>query len=306
MVQPENTDYLPVPETEHPDTDIQIPTVNFWKRRVTMLLRSNDFRWSVIIILLLAMLATFGPMLCPRSFETTNMSATNLAPSWTYLFGTDTVGRDMFARVWYGVRISLLIGIAGAIIPQLLGCLIGCISGYYGGKLDSVIMSAVDIGVCIPTLVYITLITLLLGNGIGTLILAISLSSWMDAARNCRSRMLQFRSREFVYVAQTQGMRPSHIITKHILPNISGQLIVSTFTAIPGAIFSEAYLSFIGLGVISPMTSLGQLCKAGVSVYRIYPYQLWIPGTVLSVLILAFYILGNSLRDVLDPRGDAL
>lgn len=296
-------DFLTPEETDVPDP-ITVPTHGSrCKTMAVKLFTNRGFIWSVSVIFLLIMLALFGPVVCPRTYESTNMAASNLSPSREYWFGTDAVGRDMFARVWQGVRVSVLIGIIGAIIPQLFGSLIGCISGYFGGKLDNVIMSAVDIGVCVPSLVYITLITLLLGNGIGTLILAISLSSWMDAARNCRSRMLQFRTREFVLAAQAQGLPPFHIMGRHILPNIAGQLVVNIFTAIPTAIFSEAYLSFIGLGIASPMTSLGQLCKSGVSLYRVYPYQFWIPGALLSVVIMAFYVLGNSLRDILDPRG---
>lgn len=266
--------------------------------------RHPIFWWSAVVIIFIIMAAILCPLFYPRSYESTNMLAPNIKPNNEYWFGTDSLGRDIFARVWQGARISIVVGIVGAIIPQVLGCLIGCVSGYYGGKLDSIIMSIVDIGVCVPTLVYITLITLLLGNGLGTLILAISLSSWMDAARNCRSRMLQYKTREFILVAQSQGLPAIHIIIKHIFPNIAGQLIVCIFTAIPGAIFSEAYLSFIGLGITSPSTSLGQLCKSGISLYRIYPYQLWIPSAVLIILVLAFYLFGNSLRDMLDPRGE--
>lgn len=257
---------------------------------------------SLLVILILAFLSAVGPVFCPNGYEHTNYASTNLPPCSEFWFGTDAVGRDLFARVCQGTRVSLLVGIIGAMLSQLIGCSIGCISGYYGGALDSIVMAGVDIGVCIPTLVYITLITLLLGNSVGTLILAISLSSWMDAARRCRSRILQFRTREFVLAAHSQGMKPGYIIGKHILPNFSGQLVVDFFTAIPGAIFSEAYLSFIGLGISSPMTSLGQLCKTGVSLYRMHPYQLWIPSAVLCVLILALYVLGNCLRDFLDPK----
>lgn len=299
------TDFEHLPLSENPCSPIHpaFPKNNLWKGTARRLLANRGLVCSMAVILLLLLLALTAPWVCPRSYDATNTACSNLAPSLEFWYGTDTLGRDMFARVWQGVRVSLLIGILGAIIPQIIGGLIGCVSGYFGGRIDSAIMSAVDIGACIPTLVYITLITLLLGNSIGTLVLAISLSSWMGAARNCRSRMLQFRSREFILVAQAQGLPPFHIIGKHILPNIAGQLVVNIFTAIPAAIFSEAYLSFIGLGIASPMTSLGQLCKSGVSLYRVYPYQFWIPGVLLSVVIMAFYVLGNSLRDILDPRG---
>ncbi len=164
------------------------------------------------------------------------------------------------------------------------------------------IMRIIDIGVCIPSLVYVTLIMLWLGSGPAAIVLAIAITGWMDSGRVVRGRMLQFKNREFVLAAKTQGASSLRIIFRHILPNILGQQVVSISSAIPGAIFLEAYLSFIGLGIKSPMTSWGQLCQMGASFYRLYPYQLFIPGVLISVTILAFYLFGNCLRDALDPH----
>lgn len=163
-------------------------------------------------------------------------------------------------------------------------------------------MRIIDVGVCIPSLVYVTLIMLWLDAGPVAIIIAIAITGWMDSARVVRGRMLQFKNREFVLAASTLGASPIRIIFRHILPNILGQQVVNISSAIPAAIFLEAYLSFIGLGIKSPMTSWGQLCQVGSEFYRLYPYQLFIPGVFISVTILAFYLFGNCLRDALDPH----
>ena len=171
-----------------------------------------------------------------------------------------------------------------------------------GGREDMLIMRIIDVGVCIPSLVYVTLIMLWLDAGPVAIIIAIAITGWMDSARVVRGRMLQFKNREFVLAASTLGASPIRIIFRHILPNILGQQVVNISSAIPAAIFLEAYLSFIGLGIKSPMTSWGQLCQVGSEFYRLYPYQLFIPGVFISVTILAFYLFGNCLRDALDPH----
>lgn len=257
---------------------------------------------SALLILLVTLCAILAPMLSPLAYDYVDMPNMNRPPDGNYLFGTDTLGRDLWSRVWVGTRVSLLIGLAGAILPQLIGFAVGSIAGYCGGWVDIIIMGIVDIGVCIPSLVYVTLISLWIGSDPSAVVLAIAISSWMDSARMVRGRIVQFRSREFVLAAQIQGASAFRIITLHILPNILGHCIVSTVAAVPMAIFMEAYLSFIGLGVGSPMTSLGQLCKSGAGIYRLHGYQLFIPGLIISLIILAFYILGNSMRDALDPQ----
>ena len=155
---------------------------------------------------------------------------------------------------------------------------------------------------CIPSLIYITLIMLLAGSGPLAIVLALSITTWTGSARMIRGRILQFKNREFVLAAKTQGAGIGHQIFRSILPNITGQLVVNITSSIPQVIFMEAYLSFIGLGIQSPMTSWGQLAQLGSSVFRIQPYQLLIPGAFISVTILAFYLFGNCLRDALDPH----
>ena len=278
------------------------PSVSYWKDVFRRIKSDKVAMVSLSVIIIIALFAIFAPIFSKYGYETTSMLETNLKPGGSHIFGTDSLGRDLWARVWMGARVSLAIGVCGAIVPQLIGIFLGGISGYFGGWVDMVIMRIIDVGVCIPSLIYVTLIMLFMGSGPVAIIIAIAMTGWMDSARVVRGRMLQFKNREFVLAARTQGASPFRIIFRHILPNILGQQVVSISSAIPGAIFLEAYLSFIGLGIQSPMTSWGQLCQVGASFYRLYPYQLFIPGVFISVTILAFYLFGNCLRDALDPH----
>lgn len=278
------------------------PSVSYWSDVFRRIKGDKVAIISLCIIGVISLMAIFAPMLSPYEYETTSLLETNLAPCRAHPFGTDSVGRDLWCRVWMGARTSLLIGLFGAIVPQFIGIILGGISGYFGGWVDMLIMRIIDIGVCIPSLVYVTLIMLWLGSGPVAIIFAIAITGWMDSARVVRGRILQFKNREFVLAAQTQGASSLRIIFRHIFPNILGQQVVNISSAIPSAIFLEAYLSFIGLGIKSPMTSWGQLCQVGASYYRLYPYQLFIPGILISLTILAFYLFGNCLRDALDPQ----
>ena len=259
---------------------------------------------GMIFLVFLILLAVFADLLF--DYQTTcvdlNIAERLQWPSAEHWFGTDAGGRDLWTQVWVGARISLIIGLGGAIVPQIIGIFLGGLSGFFGGWVDMLIMRIIDVGVCFPSLVYVTLIMLWLDAGPVAIIIAIAITGWMDSARVVRGRMLQFKNREFVLAASTLGASPIRIIFRHILPNILGQQVVNISSAIPAAIFLEAYLSFIGLGIKSPMTSWGQLCQVGSEFYRLYPYQLFIPGVFISVTILAFYLFGNCLRDALDPH----
>ena len=295
-------DFVPLDPSELLQNHSHGSQMHYWRGAWAHLRQDRLACLCAMFILTVTLFAILAPMLNPISYDYVDMPNMNRALDSTYLFGTDTLGRDLWSRVWMGTRVSLLIGLAGAILPQLIGFAVGSTAGYCGGWVDIIIMGIVDVGVCIPSLVYVTLISLWFGSDPSAVVLAIAISSWMDSARMVRSRIVQFRNREFVLSAQIQGASALRLIAIHILPNILGHCIVSTVAAVPTAIFMEAYLSFIGLGVGSPMTSLGQLCKSGAGIYRLYSYQLFIPGLIISLIILAFYILGNSMRDALDPQ----
>ena len=271
-------DFVRLPADRSLADAIVRPSVSYW-RDVLRRIRSDKVAIvSLTFLVIIILMAVFAPILSPYGYETTDLLHTNQPPSAEHWFGTD------------------------AVVPQIIGIFLGGLSGFFGGWVDMLIMRIIDVGVCIPSLVYVTLIMLWLDAGPVAIIIAIAITGWMDSARIVRGRMLQFKNREFVLAASTLGASPIRIIFRHILPNILGQQVVNISSAIPAAIFLEAYLSFIGLGIKSPMTSWGQLCQVGSEFYRLYPYQLFIPGVFISVTILAFYLFGNCLRDALDPH----
>lgn len=255
---------------------------------------------SIIIILLL--ISFILPFISNNDYYTTSIEDRHLGPSFKHFFGTDYLGRDLWLRVWLGVKISIIIGVCGAVLSNLIGILIGGIAGYKGGYIDDILMSITDVTSCIPPLIYVTLIMLFWGNNIITLLFAIAISSWMNCARQVRSRMLQYINQDFIVYAKMQGTSTFRIIYKHIFPNISGQLITEFFSSIPNVIFAESYLSFLGLGISSPLTSLGQLCKTGLNTFRLYHFQFIIPAAFLVLIVYCFYIISNNFRNILDRK----
>ncbi|GIP14857.1 diguanylate cyclase [Paenibacillus montaniterrae] len=278
------------------------PSLSFWKDAMNRLVKNKVAMLGLSIIVLTIVMAIVGPWLTPYSYNQTNLSNINAPVSSTHWFGTDTLGRDLWARIWMGARVSLAVGIIGAIIPSLLGMVIGGISGYFGGKTDMIIMRITDIGMCVPQLIYVILIMIYFGSGPLPIILAFALTGWMGAARNIRGLVLQLKEREFVLASRALGASSWRLIFKHLIPNTLSILIVSMTMAIPSAIFYEAYLSFIGIGIKPPMSSWGQLVNSGISVFQIYPSQLFIPAALISLIMLSFNLFGDGLRDAFDPK----
>jgi oligopeptide transport system permease protein len=295
-------DFVYVNESEKNKDIIVRPSISYWSNVLRKMIINKISVLCLVYTVVIVGFAIFAPMLSPYHYDSISLKEGNLFPCSTHWFGTDAVGRDLWTRIWVGARVSLLIGLFGSILPEIVGILIGGIAGYFGGWIDMAIMRIIDVGLCIPSLVYITMLMLFFGGGPVTIILALSLTGWMGSARNVRGRILQFKNREFVLASRTLGGSSMRLIFKDILPNIMGQLVVGITSGIPQAIFMEAYLSFIGMGVQSPMTSWGQLSQTGVNLFRIYPYQLYIPSVIISLTILIFYIFGNCLRDALDPK----
>ena len=297
-----DADFYQIDENEKDKDNIVRPSVSYWENVFRKMITNKVAIICFLYIVVTVGFAIIAPMVSSYQYETTSLTERNLSPNSTHWFGTDAVGRDLWTRVWVGARVSLLIGLFGSIVPEIIGIIIGSIAGYFGGWVDMVIMRIIDIGLCIPSLVYITMLMLLFGGGPVTIILALAMIGWMGAARNVRGRILQFKNREFVLASKVLGGSSMRLIFKGIMPNILGQIVVGIASGIPQAIFMEAYLSFIGMGVKSPMTSWGQLSQTGVNLFRVHPYQLFIPSIIISLTILIFYLFGNCLRDALDPK----
>lgn len=221
----------------------------------------------------------------------------------TYFWlGTDNLGRDQWTRLWEGTQISLLIAVVAALIDLVIGVAYGGISAYYGGRIDDVMQRIIEVLVGIPNLVIILLMVVILKPGILSIIIALTITGWIGMARLVRGEVLKLKGQEFVLAARTLGTPNWKIILRHLMPNISGIIIINTMFTIPSAIFFEAFLSFIGLGLAPPAASLGTLINSGFDALRSYPYLLLYPAIIISVIMIAFNLLADGLRDAFDPK----
>ena len=258
---------------------------------------------SLIVLALIALMCIIGPMISPNDYITIHDDAQNVKPCAEWWFGTDKMGRDLFSRVWMGGRVSMTIGLTASLLCSVVGCIYGGISAYFGGKVDAIMMRIVEILCSIPYLLIVILLSVVLqSHSIGTLLIAMCLMGWCGTARLVRGEMLHIKQEEYVMAARCLGEKPFKIITKHMLPNTLNTVIVSLTFAIPNFIFSEAFLSYVGLGVQPPDTSWGALCNAAQQRFLFYPYQLVFPGVMIALTMLCFTLLGDGLRDALDPK----
>lgn len=283
--------------------EILRPNITYFQDAWRRLKQNKVAIASLIILVIIILMTIFGPYMVPFLQETIDQNAINVNPNFVHLFGTDQLGRDLFARSWYGGRVSIIIGIVGTLIEVTIGVIYGGISGYFGGFVDDIMMRIVEILISIPYLIIVILISLILGNGgIFSLIIAMTITGWCGMARLIRGQILQIREQEYVLAAQALGADTSRIIAKHLIPNTIGVMIVAITLDVPSFIFGEAFLSFIGLGVQSPNTSWGALAAGAQQNLMFYPYQLFIPSLLISLTMLSFNLLGDGLRDALDPR----
>ena len=239
---------------------------------------------------------------CSITYDGNKLTESKSVHNKTFVLGSDSLGRDLFIRVVYGARVSLTVGVVAALVNFLIGVFYGCFSGYKGGNVDTVMMRIVDVIDSVPMTLYVILIMVIIGSGMASIILALGLTYWVRMARIVRGQVLSLKNSEFVLAARTLGASTGRIFVKHLIPNMMGTIMVAIAMQIPNAIFTEAFLSFIGLGVSAPMASWGTLCNDALASIYVYPYQLLIPAVAISVTILALNLFSDGLRDAFDPK----
>ena len=270
-------------------------------------LRANRAaRISALILAAVTILVVFGPWLSPYAYDATNWDAISEPPSLAehHYFGTDPLGRDLFARTLVGGRISLLVGVVATLVSLIIGVTWGATAGYLGGRVDHVMMRIVDILYALPFMFFVILLMVLFGRHLVLIFLAIGAINWLDMARIVRGQTLALKNREFVEAAEAMGAGRLRVIRRHILPNLVGVVAVYATLTVPQVILVESFLSFLGLGVQEPMTSWGALVNEGAEQMESAPWMLIFPAAFLSVTLFCFNFLGDGLRDALDPRSD--
>ncbi|AIF53091.1 ABC transporter permease [Pelosinus sp. UFO1] len=282
--------------------DITRPSITYWQDAWMRLQKNKMAMAGLYIVVFVILIAAIGPVLSHASYSDQDLSQANQSPSIEHWFGTDNLGRDLFIRVLYGARISMSIGIVASLLNFTVGVLYGGIAGFSGGKVDRYMMNIVDVLYSIPVLLYVILLMVVLKPGLTNIFIALGISYWLQMARIVRGQILGLKEQEYVLAARTIGASNWRILLRHLIPNTMGPIIITMTLAIPTAIFTEAFLSFIGLGVSAPMASWGVLASEGITSLRSYPFQLFFPAMAISVTMLAFNFLGDGLRDALDPR----
>jgi oligopeptide transport system permease protein len=259
---------------------------------------------AAAILAVLAVLVIVGPWLSPYAYDFTDWANASIGPSLStgHIFGTDTLGRDLFVRTLYGGRISLMIGLVATAVSLVIGVAYGAVAGYFGGRVDQLLMRIVDILYAMPFMFFVILLMVFFGRNILLIFVAIGAINWLDMARIVRGQTLSLKHREFVEAAQAQGVRPLTIIRRHIVPNLLGVVAVYVTLTIPQVILVESFLSFLGLGVQEPMTSWGGLVQDGAEELESAPWMLVFPALFLATTLFCFNFLGDGLRDALDPK----
>lgn len=281
---------------------IDRPTISYWQDAWRRLKKNPVAMASMIVLGLLVIMVIVGPIMRGYDYETMNVAEKNLGPSSKYWFGTDNLGRDLFSRIWVGARASLIIALVATALKLVFGTVYGALMVHFGGWVDEILMRIIEVLNSIPSMLLTILIMLVLGNNLFSLLVALSITAWCNTARQVRGMIKQLRESEYVYAAEVLGAKPVRIIVKHYIPNMLGILILDTATAIPSFIFTEAGLSFLGIGLQAPEISLGVLISMGQQNMDFYPSQLFFPCLILCVIVMAFNLLGDGLRDALDPR----
>lgn len=303
--------FTPLSDEEKKFEQIVRPSVGYWADAWRRLKGNKVALVSLIMIIIIVIFAFLGPVLMEKvmgyTYYDTNLQGTDIRPNAQHWFGTDNLGRDLFVRTMYGARYSLIIAISAAAINLVIGVLYGGIAGFFGGKVDNIMMRIVDVLYSIPTQIYVIILMATFkkegSTGLTTIIIAMAISYWVGMARIVRGDILQLKQQEFVLAAKTLGASKTRILFRHLIPNCMGSILVTLTLFVPQAIFTEAFLSFIGLGINAPLASLGTLANDASGLLSTAAYQLLFPAGAICLIILAFNLFGDGLTEALDPKN---
>lgn len=261
---------------------------------------------SVVWLLLMIMLCLFGPLFSAYDAQTIHWDAMAQAPSDTFWWGTDVIGRDVLVRSLLGGRTSLMVALVATLVSVLIGVTYGLISGYFGGRVDAWMMRLVDVLYALPFMFLVILLMVFFGESLALLFVGMGAYLWLDMARIVRGQAQVLKQQAYVEAAETMGQSQSKVMGKHLLPNVAGVILVYATLTIPQVILIESFLSFLGLGVQEPMTSWGALVSEGAENWEMAPWALWFPAAMLSLTLLSLNLLGDGLRDRLDPKSNRM
>ena len=275
---------------------------SLWNDAFRRLIANRAAVASACILIILILAALFAPWIAPHSYSYQNLDLGATPPSGEFLLGTDTLGRDLLSRILYGARVSLLVGFVATAVALVIGVSWGIIAGYFGGRIDSVMMRIVDVLYGLPFIIFIILLMVIFGRNIWLLFMAIGAVEWLTMARIVRGQVITVKNQEYVMAAQAMGVPNLRLFVKHIFPNILGPIAVYATLTIPQVMLLEAFLSFLGLGVQPPMSSWGTLIRYGVESMEEYSWLLIYPGLTFTITLFALNFFGDGLRDALDPK----
>jgi oligopeptide transport system permease protein len=276
--------------------------VSYLNESLRRLLSNKMVAVGSSVLLFFIVMAIIGPWIRPYAYYETQLSLKNSPPSMQFWFGTDELGRDMFTRVWWGARISLFVGITAALIDLIIGVFFGSIAGWVGGKIDELMMRSADTLYSIPYLLVVILLMVVVGPGLLSIILALTFTGWVPMARIVRGQILQLKELDYAQAAIALGASKTRVLMRHLLPNAMGPIITTMTLTVPSAIFAEAFLSFLGLGIQAPIASWGTMASDGLSALSYYPWRLFFPAVFISLTMLSFNLVGDGIRDAFDPR----
>ncbi|MCI9639168.1 ABC transporter permease [Emergencia sp. 1XD21-10] len=294
--------FEPLPEEDKLTDVINRPSISYWQNAYMKMKADKLAVVGIIFIIFMILVAIFVPILSPYTYDGQDYNAIYQSPYAEHPLGTDMFGRDLLVRVAYGARISLTIGIVTALVSLVVGVLFGGISGFFGGKVDMLMMRFVDVFSAVPSLLYSILLIMFMGPKMSSILIAICLTYWLSPARQTRGQILSVKNQDFATAAKVVGESKVQILLRHLVPNSMGPIIVTVMLLIPSAIFEEAFLSFIGIGIAVPVASWGTLANDGMATMGMYPYLMLFPALAISLTMFALNFIGDGLRDALDPR----